>query len=280
VREATSPFSGTGASSHAIWAPIGPTEGEKPMPGQSAVKLSTFSPSGQGLDVWPAMPPKDVAAGNPVQRGRYYFEDSGLGLYCGVWDCTAFVSTMAPYSVDEFMILIEGSVTIEEESGRSTTFTAGECFVIPRGLKCVWRQPGYLRKIFVIFEDPDRGIPQRPNAEHAFKVDPNAPLSAASGPDPAHVLGQLPKWSDRQAYADCSGRWSVGVWESTPYSRKVLDFPRHELMHFLKGGPQIRGGADDLILSPGETIFIPKRAPASWESKDDVRKIYCILTSK
>jgi uncharacterized cupin superfamily protein len=94
-------------------------------------KIHDHSPSGKGLDPWPAMDSKDVASGNPVQRGRYCFEAPDIGLYCGVWDCTAFEGTMGAYSVDEFMILLEGSVTILEESGRETTFKITN-FVIAR----------------------------------------------------------------------------------------------------------------------------------------------------
>ena len=245
------------------------------------MRILDYTPKGAGLDQWPPLDPKDVASGNPVQRGRYYFEGADIGLYCGVWDCTAFEGTMGAYSVDEFMILLEGSVTIREENGRETTIKAGESFLIPRGLRCAWKQPGYLRKIFVIYEDPDRPVPAKPALDHCTKIDVTAPMSPSAGPDPSLVVGDYPQWSDRQIYADVGGRFLVGLWGTTLYERKVVDFPRHELMHFTKGSLSLGDGAGaSLGFDAGSTVFVPRGARLGWSSKEDVAKIYCMLMPK
>ena len=123
----------------------------------------------------------DLKSGSPQQRGRLYFNAPDIGLSAGVWDCTAFEGTMAPYSVDEFMILLEGSVTVTEANGRVTRVEAGEAFVIPRGLDCAWQQDGYVRKIFVIYENPALPVPQKPAADHVLKLDLGAHARAVRG---------------------------------------------------------------------------------------------------
>jgi uncharacterized cupin superfamily protein len=57
----------------------------------------------------------DVKSGSPRQRGRTYSDAPDIRLSAGVWDCTALEGTMA-LPVDEFMILLEGSVTVTEAS--------------------------------------------------------------------------------------------------------------------------------------------------------------------
>ena len=155
-------------------------------------KLEPFGPSGTaaatGLALWPEIPASALAVGKPVQRGHYYLEDKARGLTAGVWDCTAMTEKGGPYSVNEFMILLEGEVTLIEPpknvpsplageggapSGRAgegaaqaeprrTTFRAGESFIIPKGLPCQWHQDGYVRKFFVIFDDASGLAPENP----------------------------------------------------------------------------------------------------------------------
>lgn len=38
--------------------------------------------------------------------------------------------------------------------GTKVTISAGEAFVIPKGLPCQWIQTDYVRKYFMIFENP------------------------------------------------------------------------------------------------------------------------------
>ena len=103
-------------------------------------KIIRFEPQGQagtGLVRWPDIPPATLTAGKPVQRGHVYFEDKASGLSTGVWDCTAMTGKLEPYSVNEFMIVLEGAVTIVDARDRAVTIKAGESFLIPKSLPCV-----------------------------------------------------------------------------------------------------------------------------------------------
>jgi len=233
---------------------------------------------GDGLDDWGDIPAADLVSGSPRQRGRYYFNAPDIGLSAGVWDCTAFDAKMGPYSVDEFMILLEGSVTVTEADGRVTGIQAGESFVIPRGLNCAWKQEGYVRKIFVIYENPAAPVPARPAADHVIKLDLTAALSPCAGPDPALLNGPEPRCAEHVVYGDASGRLTIGLWSATPYDRKATPFGRYELMHFLDGQVDLHdGGASGQAFQAGETIFVPKGVPLGWRNKSDVKKIFVIL---
>jgi hypothetical protein len=234
---------------------------------------------GDGLDDWGEIPVADLVSGSPKQRGRYTFNAPDIGLSAGVWDCTAFEAKIGPYSVDEFMMLLEGQVTVTEASGRVTRVNAGESFIIPRGLNCAWKQDGYVRKIFVIYENPAAPVPSKPAADHVIKLDLKAALSPCAGPDPALLNGPEPRCAENVVYSDASGQLTIGLWSATPYDRKAMPFGRYELMHFLEGQVDLHdGGTSGQAFQAGETIFVPKGVPLGWRNKMDVKKIFVILT--
>jgi len=233
---------------------------------------------GEGLEDWGDIPETDLASGAPKQRGRYYFKAPDIGLSAGVWDCTAFETKMGPYPVDEFMILLEGSVRVMEAGGRVTQVNAGESFVIPRGLPCAWKQHGHVRKIFVIYENPGMPVPARPAADRVIRIDPSAALTSCDGPDPTLLNGPEPRCADHVAYTDASGQLSIGLWSATAYDRMATPFGRYELMHFLEGQVELHdGGTSGQAFRAGETIFVPKGVPLGWRNTIDVKKIFVIL---
>ncbi len=247
-------------------------------------KLEPFGPGGSatatGLAVWPEIPPAGLAAGKPVHRGHYYLEDKARGLTAGVWDCTAMTEKFGPYPVNEYMIVLEGEVTIIEKD-RRTTIKAGENFIIPKGLPCQWHQDGYMRKFFVIFDDPSGMVPADPAALSVLRPDPRADLAPSAGPAPELLLSGTPQQRDKRYYADLTGQWTVGVWSSTPYHRKTIPFPRHELMHILEGEVTItEDGQPPRTFKAGDTFVVPMGTPCDWKSTVDIRKFYCIFQPK
>lgn len=57
-----------------------------------------------------------------------------------------------PYGVDEFMVFLEGSVTLTSSDGSQQVIGAGEAVTIPREWTGVWETDGYT-KIWVIYSE-------------------------------------------------------------------------------------------------------------------------------
>lgn len=220
-------------------------------------KIIQFEPQGPadlGMAEWDAIDPGTLESGNPVQHGHLYHQDEALGYMAGVWDCTAMTGKLEPYSVHEFMFVLEGSVTMVLEDGSETTVSAGEPFVIPKGLVCRWKQPGYIRKFFTIFEDP--GAPAADDVASLGIILPHSPVD----------------------YRDPSGRMTVGVRDRDSFEGENRPHPHHELAHLLEGTVTVTeadGGSRKF--EAGNTFYVPKGAQCSWICSESVMAIYATL---
>ncbi len=223
----------------------------------------------------PPMAPESVATGAPVEHLKELFAAPGLTV--GLWSCTPWTSVLGPYPVDEVMVLLDGAVRIRFEDGRTETITAGQSFYIPKGLPCAWEQDVAVRKVYLIYES---GLPV-PGAgqQGTLRIDPQSPLAPTAGL-PAHLLlGPAPTQREAGIYTDASGRFSAGLWSSTPYSRVTLPHPAHELMHVFSGHITLTPeGAAPQVIGPGESVFVPQGLPVKWDSTEDVTKLYVKVT--
>lgn len=229
------------------------------------------------LERWEDIPGGEIESGSPVQRGRFALNLPDIGLTAGEWDCTAFTSTLMPYPVHEYMLVLEGAVEIIDERGVTTRIGAGESFVIPKGLPCRWHQPGYVRKYFMIFDDAER-LPDERGGLKVHKLDPATALAPSAGPSKDILLSPAPRQAAHEVMSSAHGKWSVGLWQSTPYERKAVPFPRHELMHILEGDVALgEPGGREHRFTAGQTFLVEQGTTCGWKCTVPVKKIYCTL---
>lgn len=67
----------------------------------------------------------------------------------GIWRSCGYTEFYESYPCDEFMVVLEGEVTVENESF-SATYKVGDSFLIPKGFRGFWRQPGDMLKYYMI----------------------------------------------------------------------------------------------------------------------------------
>ena len=223
------------------------------------------------LSPWEDFPEGEIVSGTSKHSGITLFEDKARGLTAGVWEQGANESRWIDYPVNEFMTVLEGEVVIVEED-RTVSIKAGESFIIPKGLRCRWTQPGHVRKFFVIFELVNKG-PLR-----TIKIDPAVKLEPSTPPAAAMLLSPVPTQHAHDYFSDATGQLNIGVWDTTGYHRKLIDFPRHELMCLLEGSVEFE---DDKGVkqrfTAGDTFFVPMGTPNSWKSEGYLRKIFVIF---
>ncbi len=126
------------------------------MTGQSVIRLNRDGPEGTGLPFWGHLENENVIDGEPTETGHNFFTDATGRLTSGVWEVTPCTIQADAYPVDEFCIILSGTVVITDGAGNAETFKAGDAFVVPKGTPCTWHFPETTRKYYVIFDtDPE-----------------------------------------------------------------------------------------------------------------------------
>lgn len=215
----------------------------------------------------------------PVQHSHEVYEDEYLGLYVGVWDTTDMVETAGPYSCDEFMWLLEGEAAIKNnKTGAIETVRAGEPFVIPRGYDCQWHQTGYLRKFFVISENPSEDVPEKPAHEGIIIPQADAPLEPLS-----MVPAFLGKGGDcvqleHICYRDNTGNFLAGTWSSESFESEKRPFPYNEFAYVQAGSINlIDVDGEEHSFSAGDAFFVPQGVICSARISEPVRLFFAIV---
>jgi len=109
--------------------------------------------SSSGPDGWSSLPDQplehaELLKGTPIGLDHAYFAKPGLRA--GIWRCGAYTERYDDYPVDEFMVVLEGEVTLTSDGGFSDTYRKGDAFLLPRGFKGTWHQPRPMLKYYVI----------------------------------------------------------------------------------------------------------------------------------
>ncbi len=247
-----------------------------------ARKIIRFQPNGpgnKGLQEWDPIDPAGLEAGTPIQRGHIYHEDSASGYMAGVWDCTPMTERFGPYAVNEFMLLLEGSVTMIRADGGEAIINAGESFIVPKGLPCQWKQDGYVRKYFVIFENP--GTPAADNVSAQGVIlpkltDPGEETPWQSADGAGEFAGDTPTARNHTCFTDPSHQFSCGLWDSSAFETPAVPCPRNELVILVQGSMTLTDeNGHEHLFEAGETAYVPKGVSCGRRSTGDVRTLYC-----
>ena len=100
--------------------------------------------------------PYEPESGDLVARGHEYFYSSDGNFGIGVWESKPGKMTYTGLEYDELMIVLDGSIVMTDEHGKTETFTVGEGLVLPKGWTGTLAVPdGGVRKIWVSYMDGD-----------------------------------------------------------------------------------------------------------------------------
>jgi uncharacterized cupin superfamily protein len=248
----------------------------------SDLRPIAFSAQGpdSGLETWEQIPAEALTAGEPVQTGHNYFTDDTGTMTAGVWTCTPMTGKAGPYGVNEYMLVLEGSVTMIHEDGTENTVSAGESFVIPKGTPCVWKQTENIRKFYVIHDDPS-GEALDADGLNIRTFAHDMTLTPVGEQDTSRYIGDVPTQGTTVFFQDATQQMTVGLWETTEMHTKPLPFVRNELMHILEGEVTITDGTGKSnTYKAGDTFLVPKGMIYQWDSVGTVRKIFCIFQPK
>ncbi|MFT5112276.1 MAG: putative cupin superfamily protein [Parasphingorhabdus sp.] len=248
------------------------------MSDQTVIPFYPGGPAGD-LPDWPAQLAVDLLTPVPEEKGCNYFVDPTGQLTAGEWTCTPYQAAMSAYPVEEFMQLLEGTINFVYADGSEDEFTAGDCFLIPKGTICSWKQTTFVRKFYLIFDNGEStdGV----EGQRAIRLDKNTELPELSGLDASRFTGDIPSMSQLNVYTDVTGQWLVGLWQASALELAPATISRSEFAHILEGDAQVING-DGVVFnaSKGDSLLVPIGMGYQWRQTGTVRKVFCSFTPK
>ncbi|MBT4888251.1 MAG: DUF861 domain-containing protein [Rhodospirillales bacterium] len=218
----------------------------------------------------------------PEQTLHVYYEDADLGLSLGIWTTTDMQEAFGPYPGDEFMLVLEGQVSMEHGDGKKVAVKEGECFCIRNAIPTSWKQVGFLRKFYMTYDNPKAATPDIKSADGGVLVlDADALAGGMTVMDstaPFDINGNAPVQKDNIAFTNDAGNMFVGMWDSTAFESEMKPFPCYEFVRLLEGDITITEGDGTVHeFTSGDMFFIPEGTVCSWKTTGYVKKFYSIL---
>lgn len=172
---------------------------------------------------------------------------------------------------DEFIIVNEGSLTLTQQDC-TLTLGPGQSAVLKQDAAFTWTAQGPVALIFTRYNYSQPGD----GAIVPIKEKPEMGPSAG-GPLAELLLTPAPVCRNYTDYRSADGEFTCGTWDSTPYTRRAMYFRHIELMHLVEGSVNFVDEAGRSgTFSKGDIFLIEQKASCSWESLEQVAKVYVI----
>ncbi|WP_343593325.1 cupin domain-containing protein [Paracidovorax wautersii] len=206
----------------------------------------------------------DWAAGGPVTAGVIT-----LGAGNG---------TVQSLPADEFIFVNEGRLTlVQQGQGQNTTLALepGQSAVIPHGAAFSWSASAPVSLLFTRYNLSQPG-------SGAIVPIQQSPELKPSGTPPADLLTTpAPSCRNFTDYQSADGEFMCGTWDSTPYARKPLFYKHYELMYLLEGSVDfVDETGRSATFSKGDVFLVEQGARCTWDSREQVAKVYVIYRPK
>ncbi|TVV70366.1 cupin domain-containing protein [Sphingomonas solaris] len=178
--------------------------------------------------------------------------------------------TADPLPGDEFVLVIAGALAIQHDGG-AISLGQNESGVLPGGGGFRWTAAPATRAIVMRCTSGPAG------AEAPLIVDEAAPLAPSGAPLADLLVGPTPACRSVTDYRSANGEFMVGTWDSTPYHRLPMRYRHYELMHLLQGAVTFVDEAGRAgTFATGDIFLIEQGAMCSWDSREQVKKVYAI----
>jgi uncharacterized cupin superfamily protein len=240
------------------------------------IEIKVFQPNGpQGaLPLVEPHSPEVLDGPAPKQYRHLYIHDKAHALKAGIWRCTPFATKLVRQRSHELVVVVEGEVIIIDRDDREWLFKQGESFILPGGVQRRWVHRDDATVYCMSYEGSDLSEA----AALPIRIDPDAVLAPSPPPADDMLLTERPTTNIKRFYEDPTKTWSSGVWDATPYHRKIMPFPRYEFMHLLVGEVSFTGESGETqTFKKGDTFVIPPGVVCNWKSSTYVRKVFCVF---
>ena len=128
-------------------------------------------------------PPAETLHGpTPQCRSDNVFTDDGAQYLAGTWDSTPYHRIVRAHRLNEFMVLLAGSVRFAAPDGSVLSAGTGDALFVPQGAPIGWESSDRVAKFFVVPKRP--GLKQRSRPSHVHSTAPRRVFAATRRPAP------------------------------------------------------------------------------------------------
>jgi uncharacterized cupin superfamily protein len=100
----------------------------------------------------PAHGPQGDLPAAPAWRNHTDYRSASGEFTCGAWDATPYARRAMVCRKYELMYLLEGSVAVADQTGRRSTFTRGDIFIVEQHALCRWESRGHVAKVYAAYQ--------------------------------------------------------------------------------------------------------------------------------
>lgn len=213
-------------------------------------------PVDSGADAFLANRQALELAPGPVEIGAIHL-DAGTG-------------TVDQLPADEFIIVCDGELTLNRQD-QPLALADGASAVLTAGAGFTWSCPVSATLLYMRYKEAT------PGDGALIPIDEQATLEPSGTPLVELLMGPVPKCRNHTDYLSADGEFICGTWDSTPYHRRAMESRQFELMHLLAGAVTVEDAAGaSRTFVKGDIFLVEKQAQWSWESREDVKKVYAI----
>ena len=221
-----------------------------------------------------------------IERAFYYSKNEQHGVYSGFANLRDFSQQIDAFDADLWLIVIGGRLTLRLSNGDEITANAEDSLVIPRGAQFALRSEAGTRVWFSAYQPeaiadghsdaPPFSLDAGPATAQPFKVDADVELGLIDGPAADLISSaERPTVHRRVLYLSADGKFSVGIWQATPYTRRLAAFGDYELMYPVQGEIELSNAlGESFVYGPGQGVAVNRGVSNAWHSTGLVKKIY------
>ncbi|NBC36449.1 DUF861 domain-containing protein [Novosphingobium sp. FSY-8] len=175
---------------------------------------------------------------------------------------------------DTFAIVARGGVALTI-AGVSHTLAEGDALVIAPGQAFDWTSPDGATLITMRYTGGMGGDGA------AVRIDTATTRAPSGAPLAELLIGPTPQCHNHTQFLSTDGEFMVGVWDSSPYHRRAMPYRHFELMYLVDGSVTFVDEAGRAgTFAKGDIFLVEQHAQCSWESREDVTKIFAIYRPK
>ena len=253
------------------------------MPGvaQAATEILSLNPAslrGMTLESIPPWPDDMVLSGTNEHRQKILHEgEFVIALYEAM---PATIDVAIPYTYDEYVLVLEGSVVLTSTEGVRQEYQTGDQFLVPRGWTGTWEMPSRFRELIIVETEQWEASDSLLAALFANppKADPNAPavlLLLANTLQQAE-LDSLPPWPECVVLTGTNAHGQKVLHEgqlvSVLYGAEAAllevgaPFPYDEYVFVVEGQVILTSkGGSPKTFGVGDSFLVPKGWMGTWD---------------